>query len=323
MTERVRQILSSYSGRPGVRTNMSRILHHGTLGGTGYLCAYPVDQRGEHGAASSFAENPAGYDPLYHMELAVETGCSLHVAPLGPLELGAEKYAPLIPLILKVNSGNLLYQGSDPCPAVTASVENALRLGCAGIGFTVYPGSAAANRMFEQLQEVFDYANRCGLVKIIWVYPRGSGLSLKVNGKKVEETAIDVVAYAAALGAEYGADIIKVKFPTDYVREASKDVYRGIPIATGEDRVRHVVQCAFNGKRIVLFSGGEKKSDEAMLDEVRAIRAGGGFGSIMGRNGFKRPHDQAVKLFRQIMAIYAGTEVPQAEAVSVGAGSTT
>ncbi len=304
MTERVKEILSWYAGNtPGTLTNIARLLNHGRLGGTGRLVILPVDQGFEHGPARSFAPNPAGYDPRYHFELALAAGCNAYAAPLGFLEAGAAEFAGEIPLILKLNNSDSLTGGADPCPAVTGSVDDALRLGCAAIGFTIYPASAARNEMFEQIRALGEEAKRKGLAVVVWSYPRGSGIS------KEGETAIDVVAYAAQIAAQLGTHIIKVKPPTAHIEQAAaKKVYEKerIPIATLSERVRHVVQSAFNGRRIVIFSGGEAKETSAILDEVRAIRDGGGFGSIIGRNSFQRPKDEALKFLGSVMDVYAG-----------------
>jgi len=304
MTERVREILSWYSSdTPGTRTNIARLLNHGRLGGTGRLVILPVDQGFEHGPARSFAPNPPAYDPRYHFDLALAAGCNAYAAPLGFLEAGAAEYAGEIPLILKLNNSDSLLGGSDPCPAVTGSVDDALRLGCVAIGFTIYPGSSFRNEMYGQIRALAEEAKRKGLVVVVWSYPRGSGLS------KEGETAIDVAAYAAQIAAQLGAHLIKVKPPTAHIEQAAaKKVYEKerVPIATLAERVRHVVQSAFNGRRIVIFSGGEAKETSAMLDEVRAIRDGGGFGSIIGRNSFQRPRDEAIKFLNTVMDIYAG-----------------
>jgi class I fructose-bisphosphate aldolase len=304
MTERVKEILSWYAGNtPGTLANIARLLNHGRLGGTGRLVILPVDQGFEHGPARSFAPNPAGYDPRYHFELALAAGCNAYAAPLGFLEAGAAEFAGEIPLILKLNNSDSLSGGSDPCPAITGSVGDALRLGCAAIGFTIYPASAARNEMYEQIRDLAEEAKSVGLAVVVWSYPRGSGIS------KEGETAIDVVAYAAQIAAQLGAHFIKVKPPTAHIEQAAaKKVYEKerIPTATLTERVRHVVQSAFNGRRIVIFSGGEAKETSAILDEVRAIRDGGGFGSIIGRNSFQRPKDDALKFLGTVMDIYAG-----------------
>jgi len=304
-TARVREILSWYdSDNPGTKANIARLLNHGSLAGTGKLVILPVDQGFEHGPARSFASNPAAYDPRFHFELAIEAGCNAYAAPLGFLEAGAAEFAGEIPLILKSNNHDVLHDEKDPLSAVTGSVHEALRLGCAAIGFTIYPGSANATRMYEQIQAIAEEAKRNGLAVVVWSYPRGSGLS------KAGETGIDVVAYAAHIAAQLGAHILKVKLPSDHIeQEEARKAYEknAIPVATPADRVRHVVQSSFDGRRIVIFSGGAKKdNDEEILNEARAIRDGGGFGSIIGRNSFQRKKPEAVKLLRNIIAIYSG-----------------
>ena len=304
MTERVQQILSCYAGEnPGVLTNLARMLNHGTLAGTGKLVILPVDQGVEHGPARSFASNPAAYDPDYLFELAVEAGCNAYAAPLGFLEAGAARFAGDVPLILKLNNNNSLYKSSDPISVQTGSVGDALRLGCVGIGYTMYPGSVLAGHMYEQLRELTEEAKSVGLAVVVWSYPRGAQLSTE------GETAIDVTAYAAQLAAQIGAHVIKVKLPSAHLeQDAARKVYEQekIPIETLADRVRHIVQSAFNGKRIVIFSGGGKTSDDALFEQIRAIQDGGGFGSIIGRNSFQRPRNEAVALLRSIMDIYKG-----------------
>ena len=302
-TERVRQILSWYgSDNPGTLTNLARMLNHGRLGGTGRMVILPVDQGFEHGPARSFSPNPLGYDPDYHFELAIESGCSAYAAPLGFLEAGAAKFAGQIPMILKLNNSDTLAKFDDPISAVTASVNDALRLGCCALGFTIYPGSNDRKMMYEEIREIIEEGKSVGLPSVLWSYPRGSSLS------KDGETAIDVSGYAAQIAAQLGAHIIKVKPPKDKLEQkeaASVFEKYQIPTKTLTDRVRHVVQSAFNGKRIVIFSGGESKSVEDIYDDCRQIKAGGGFGSIIGRNTFQRPKPDALKMLDEIMKIYA------------------
>ena len=302
-TDRVREILSWYGAdSPGTLTNLSRLLNHGRLGGTGRLVILPVDQGFEHGPARSFAGNPAAYDPRYHFRLAIEAGCSAYAAPLGFLEAGAREFAGEIPLILKANSRDSLLEEKDPAQALTGSVEDAQRLGCAGIGYTVYPGSAHRLGMYEELRGLGERAKRAGLVLVVWSYPRGQAIS------KDGETALDVVAYAAQIAAQLGAHLVKVKLPTARIeQEAAKKAYEAAKVPTGTlaERVRHIVQATFDGRRVVIFSGGAKNADDAVLAEAQAIREGGGFGSIIGRNSFQRPRADALTLLRRIMDVYA------------------
>ena len=305
ITDRVKQILSWYSAdNAGTLANLYRLLMTGKLAGTGKLVILPVDQGFEHGPARSFAPNPDGYDPRYHFQLAIDAGCNAYAAPLGFLEAAASEYAGQIPLILKLNNSDSLSKlGGAPCSAVTGSVKEAVRLGCAAIGYTIYPGSDARNSQFENLQEIAEEAKANGLAVVVWSYPRGAGVS------KEGETAVDIVAYAAQIAAQMGAHVIKVKPPKEMVEHPeAKKVYEKhqIPIKTLAERVRHVVQSAFNGRRIVIFSGGEAKGTEEILAEIRGIKEGGGFGSIMGRNSFQRPRAEALKLLDEVMKIHAG-----------------
>jgi class I fructose-bisphosphate aldolase len=303
-TRTIDEILSWYNGQnPGVLTNLYRLLMHGRLGGTGKLIILPVDQGFEHGPARAFGPNAAGYDPHYHFRLAIEAGCSAYAAPLGFLEAGAADFAGQIPLILKLNNHDVLQDETDPLGAQTASVKDALRLGCVGVGYTIYPGTADRRLQYEQIRAIAEEAKAGGLLVVMWAYPRGTGL------KKEDETAIDVTAYSAQIAAQLGAHIIKVKPPSAHIaQDAARKVYEkhNIPIGTLAERIGHVVQSAFNGRRVVIFSGGEAKADDAVFDELRSIRDGGGFGSIIGRNSFQRPWDDALAFLDKAFSIYEG-----------------
>ena len=298
-TARVREILSWYSSEnPGVKANLARMMNTGRLAGTGKFVILPVDQGFEHGPARSFAPNPAGYDPRYHVELAIEAGCNAYAAPLGFIEHVASDYAGEIPLILKLNNSDILSKGHEPCSAITGSVEDALRLGCAAIGYTIYPGSGDRNLQYEALRELILEAKAVGLPSVVWSYPRGAGLT------KDGETAVDVAGYAAQIAAQLGAHVIKVKPPKKHleVKEAAAAFEKAqIPIDTLADRVREVVRSAFGGRRIVIFSGGEAKGTEEVLKEVAELAKGGAFGSIMGRNAFQRPKADAIRLLHDVM----------------------
>jgi class I fructose-bisphosphate aldolase len=300
LTPKVQEILSWYeSDNPGTKANLARMLMQGRLGGTGRMVILPVDQGFEHGPARSFAPNPAGYDPRYMFELALEAGLNAYAAPLGMIEAAAATYAGTIPTILKVNSSNSLSTTKDQ--AVTATVQDALRLGCSAIGFTIYPGSEYQFEMMEELRELAAEAKACGLAVVVWSYPRGPMLD------KVGETALDICAYAAHMAALVGAHIIKVKPPTAAISlDAAKKTYEKHAVEDdAAKRFAHVVQACFGGRRLVVFSGGEAKGTEDILKEVRAIHAGGGNGSIMGRNAFQRPKAEALKLLSDIIDVYS------------------
>lgn len=302
MSQAVERILSNYAGEsPGVIGNLRRFMNTGALAGTGNLVILPVDQGFEHGPARSFAPNPEGYDPAYHPSLAVESGCSGYAAPLGFIESIAHEYAGKLPLILKVNNSDSLGGPDQPHSALTSSVSDALRLGCSAIGFTIYPGSSHRNEMYGEIRDMMAEAREVGLPTVMWSYPRGATMS------KAGETALDVVAYAAHIACQLGAHIVKVKLPTDHIeQDAAKKSYEGVAKATLADRVRHVVKSSFNGKRIVIFSGGVAKGTDEVLEEIRAIKEGGGNGSIMGRNSFQRSRADGTKLLKDVIQIMKG-----------------
>lgn len=303
LTPTVQKIMRNYEGEnPGVKANLVRILNHGTLGGTGKMVILPVDQGFEHGPARSFAVNPPAYDPHYHYQLAIDAGCNAYAAPLGSLAAGADTFAGQVPTILKYNSANsLASKNKDYNQAITGSVKEAVRLGCSAVGFTIYPGSDSQYDMFEEVREMITEARSYGLPSVVWSYARGSGLT------KDGETAIDVISYAAHMACLLGAHVVKVKLPTEHIEQKeAKKVFdeNKIDVSTQAARVKEVIRSCFEGRRLVVFSGGSTKGENAVFDDAKAILDGGGNGSIIGRNSFQRPHDDAVQMLKDIMNIY-------------------
>jgi class I fructose-bisphosphate aldolase len=302
ITPVVKAILDKYeSDNPGTKANLARILMQGRLGGTGKLIILPVDQGFEHGPGRSFAINPPAYDPHYHYQMAVDAGLSAYAAPLGALEAGADTFAGAIPTILKINSSNSWATRKDQ--AITGSIEDALRLGCSAIGFTTYPGSEDNLELIEEIRELSAEAKSVGIATVIWAYPRGGDVS------KEGELALDVTSYGAHMAALLGAHIIKVKLPAANIEQKdAQKAYEGTDWSSQAARVRHVVQCCFNGRRMVVFSGGATKGVEGVLQDARDIRDGGGNGSIIGRNAFQRPREEAMAMLDSLVRIYKGEE---------------
>jgi len=200
-TRVVQKILSQYEAdNPGTKANLCRILMNGKLGGSGKMIILPVDQGFEHGPARSFAPNPDAYDPHYHFQLAIDAGLNAYAAPLGMIEAGADTYAGQLPTILKVNSANsLLPDEAGKDQAITGSVDDAVRLGCSAIGFTIYPGSACSLNMMEEISGMIEEAKSKGIAAVVWSYPRGEAIT------KAGELAIDVSSYAAHMAALLGS----------------------------------------------------------------------------------------------------------------------
>jgi len=303
MSTAIKKILDNYENEnAGVKGNLYRMLNTGKLAGTGKMVILPVDQGFEHGPARSFAVNPEGYDPHYHYQLAIDAGCNAYAAPLGSLQAGADTFAGRVPTILKYNSSNSLASGNgDANQAITTSIQDALELGCTAVGFTIYPGSDNQFDMMEEVRDMIREAKDYGLPSVVWSYARGEGIS------KQGETAMDVIAYAAHMACLLGAHIVKVKLPSDHLEQGeAKKVFEenGIDISTQEARVKEVVRSCFDGRRMVVFSGGGKKGENAVFDDATAIQAGGGNGSIIGRNSFQREKSDALEMLGKIMDIY-------------------
>ncbi len=299
-TDIVKNILDNYQNtNAGIKTNLGRILMQGKLGGTGRLLILPVDQGHEHGPDKSFLVNKDAFDPIYHYQLAIEAGLSAYAAPLGFLEAGVETNAGQIPTILKINSSNSLLDAKNQ--SLNGNVKDALRLGCSAVGFTIYPGSEYQYDMIEEFRDISAEALSYGLPSVLWSYPRGKKIS------KEGETSLDIIAYATHIAALLGAHIIKVKPPTAYVEQSScKELYikEKLDISNLSSRIQHIKRCAFNSKRIVVFSGGNAKGIDEILQEIQYIKEGGGNGSIIGRNTFQRPKKEAIEMLNKIISIY-------------------
>lgn len=299
----VKTILGHYSSaNQSTLDNLARLLMQGRLAGSGKLLILPVDQGFEHGPARSFASNPLAYDPDYLLELALEAKLSAFAGPLGLIEAVSDKYSNLLPCILKINSSHSMKKsGSAPDQAITASVDDAIRLGCVGIGLTIYPGSDQDLEMIEEARTIISEAKAKGLIAVVWSYPRGGVLT------KEAETALDVIAYAAHIAALIGAHLIKVKPPSDNIFfEENKKIYNHMQTNFSEmkNRISHIKDCCFAGKRLVVFSGGAARNEEELLHEIKQLHTGGADGSIIGRNSFQRPKEEAIPLLNKIMDLY-------------------
>jgi len=306
LSANVKKIIDNYENEnAGVKGNLVRMLNNGALAGTGKMVILPVDQGFEHGPARSFAKNPVGYDPHYHYQLAIDSGCNAYAAPLGSLQAGADTFAGQVPTILKYNSSNSLAsnKNQDGNQAITGSIQDALELGCTAVGFTIYPGSDNQFEMMEEVRDMIREAKDVGLPSVVWSYARGEGVT------KEGETAMDVIAYAAHMACLLGAHVVKVKLPTDHLMDANaKKAFEenGIDVTSQAARVKEVVRSCFDGRRIVVFSGGAAKGADAVYQDAKDILAGGGNGSIIGRNSFQRENGDALDMLGKIMDIYKG-----------------
>jgi len=212
------------------------------------LLAY--DQGLEHGPTDL---NERNADPASIMELAAAGRFNGVVFQKG---LAENYYDGRVPLILKVNGKTNLVKG-EPVARQNCSVQRAAEIGAKAVGYTIYAGSAHESVMFEEFGRIQEEAHKLEMAAIAWVYPRGEAIK--------DDTAPEIVAYAARTGLELGADAVKIKYTGDV------------------ESFKWAVKCA--GKTRVFMSGGPKASSEVdFLRQVRGALDAGATGLAVGRN---------------------------------------
>jgi class I fructose-bisphosphate aldolase len=278
----------------GKKARLHRILfRHGAGNGTAMFL--PYDQGLEHGPRDFFA-NPEAADPRFIMRLAVEGGFNGVAIQIGMAEKFYWDYAGEVPLILKVNGKTDIPPDDEALSPVHASVADAVRLGADAVGYTLYVGTPAAARDFEQLRQLRVAAHEQGMPLIVWAYPRGSAVAAK--GGKDSFYAVD---YAARTASELGADMVKVNFPHPDKRTGVASEYDAE--FSSQQAIGAVVRSA--NRTLVLVSGGEKAGDEAMLEKTREAMEAGATGIIFGRNVWQREHDESLRFVARLRDILA------------------
>lgn len=282
----------------GKKTRLYNLLYgHGP--GNGTLLMLPIDQGLEHGPIDFFV-NPPSADPEFQCKLALEGGYSGIVFHFGLAEKYMKRYAGKIPLVLKINGKTCVPPDDEAFSTLTGTVEDAVRLGADAIGYTLYVGSPAQDRDFDQFTAVRSEAERLGIPIIVWAYPRGEYIDKK--GGKDSLYAID---YAARVACELGADVVKINIPkTDHGKKSEEPgEYKTLSLTWAES-IQKVVHSA--GKTMVLFSGGSMVSDDELIKNARITMENGATGLIFGRNMWQRPMDQALTISRQVSEMMKG-----------------
>lgn len=273
--------------------------------GNGKIMLLPVDQGFEHGPRDFFA-NPSSVDFEFELALALEGNYSGIVCHIGLAEKHLKKYAGRIPLVLKINGKTSIPPDDQAFSPLDASIEDALRLGADAIGYTLYVGSPREAEDIAQFTKVRQEAKKYGIPVILWSYPRGLYAETRGGGRD----SLAMVDYAARLANELAATLTKINLPEPPkggVYDAaspfkSYNQYNDLP---QEEALKMVVQSA--GRTGVLVSGGEKLSDEELLEKVRICLEAGVDGLIFGRNMWQRKYEDALKMtheIREMMAKY-------------------
>ena len=298
-----RPALSTLGLSPGKRTRLKHLLYdHGPGGGT--LLILPIDQGLEHGPIDFF-DNPDSLDPKYQYDLARDGRFSAIALHIGLAEKYFHEYAGDVPLILKINGKTAIPSDAQAFSALTGSVEDAVRLGADAVGYTVYVGSPSQDRDFAQFSQVREDADRFGMPLIVWAYPRGEAVA-----KKGGRDGLYAIDYAARVALELGADIVKVNYPVASAKDAEAPPPYNTLHLSPDEAFRKVVESA--GRALVLVSGGEKVGDDQLLTKVRSSLDAGATGVIFGRNLWQRHRDEALRVTRELHAIFREYAQPSA-----------
>jgi class I fructose-bisphosphate aldolase len=286
--------LDALSTSHGKRVRLWRLMYaNGPANGR--LLVLPLDQGLEHGPADFFP-NPAAADTDFQFRLALEGRYSAIALGIGLAEKYFRDYCGRVPLILKLNGKTNIPPDDEAVSPLTASVEDAVRLGADAIGYTLYVGTPRQDVEFLQFARVRETAERFGMPIVMWAYPRGR--AIEARGGKGTLYAID---YAARVAEEVGADVVKLHEPND-VTEGVPEPYRSLREDAGE-RLRRVVRSA--GRCLVLFSGGSRMDPSAAIGKVDLCMQAGAAGIIFGRNLWQRPYDDALALTRRVHDVLA------------------
>jgi len=278
----------------GKKARLHRMMY--TYGpGNGKLLILPIDQGLEHGPIDFFP-NPPSANPEYQYELAIKGGYSAIALHYGLARKYFGKYAGKIPLVLKVNGKCNIPSGDEALSPLSATVEDAVRLGADAIGYTIYVGTPRQYEDLSQFQKIRAEADKYGMPIIVWAYPRGSAVD-----KKGGKNSFYAIEYAARVALEYGADVIKINLP-EITTASSPAPYNELTWSTAE-MAAHAVKSA--GKALVIFSGGSKVNDEDLLNKVEICMNSGAVGLIYGRNMWQRPMDEALEATKKVKEIMA------------------
>lgn len=313
-------IFSTSDRSKDVQKNLRRLRDHGRLGGTGHLSIFPVDQGIEHSAGASFAKNPDYFDPENIVKFALEAGCNAVASTHGGLSMVSKKYADKIPFIVKLNHNDFLRYPNVYDQIMFAHVDQAAQMGAAGVGATIYFGSAESSRQIQEVSIFFSLAHQLGLFTVLWCYLRNS--AFKVDGVDYHDAA-DLTGQANHLGVTIGADIIKQKLPTKnggykalnqgekkygkYDERMYTELCSDHPI----DLCRYQVANCYMGRIPLINSGGESGKND-LLDAVKTAvinKRAGGTGLIIGRKAFQKPMAEGIKIVQAVQDVYLCQEI--------------
>lgn len=313
----VDRVVSLSDRNINVLKNLQWLFGSGRLANTGYVSILPVDQGIEHSAAASFAPNPKYFDPKNIVELAIEGGCNAVTSTFGVLGSVSRAYAHKIPFIAKLNHNELLTMPNKFDQIMFGSVKEAVDLGAAGVGATIYFGSEESTRQIVEVSKAFREAHEHGLFTVLWCYLRNSEFK---QGDTDYHVAADITGQANHLGVTIEADIIKQKLPENNggfnafkgYGKTSKLVYEKLTTDHPIDLTRWQLVNCYMGRSGLINSGGASSGASDLAEAVRTAvinKRAGGTGLISGRKAFQRPTGDGVDLLHAIQDVYLDPSV--------------
>lgn len=247
--------------------------HLGKIVKNGKVLLLAMDQGMEHGPTDFNAKN---VNPEYVCDIACRGGFTGFAIQKGIARLYKENYSGKVPLVLKLNGRTNIVPKDEAYSPQVCSVKKAVDLGADAVGYTIYVGSPMEAQMFREFGAIESEAHDYGLACVVWSYPRGRHVK--------DEKSPEIVAYAARVALELGADVVKINYP------GSIDAMKWVAASAGRTKV--------------ISAGGSKQPDADFLAKVRDIMAGGGSGLAVGRNVWQ--NDNPMGISEEIRKIIFG-----------------
>jgi len=191
-------------------------------------------------------------------------------------------------LIIHLSAGTAI--SPDPnAKELVCTVEEAVKLGADAVSIHVNIGAETDNEMFRHFGLVSERCLEWQMPLIAMVYTRGPKIE--------DEYALENAKLAARVGAELGADIVKVVYTGS--AESFAQVVQGCPVP------------------VVIAGGAKMGSDEEIFTMVAGALEAGAAGLSIGRNAFQ--HEQPDKMIQALSKmVHNGTTVAEAAEILKG-----
>ncbi|QWK19427.1 MAG: 2-amino-3,7-dideoxy-D-threo-hept-6-ulosonate synthase [Hydrogenobacter thermophilus] len=245
---------------------------------TGNTIIVPMD----HGVSSGPIEGIV--DIRSAVSDVAEGGANAVVLHKGMVKAGHRGRGKDIGLIVHLSASTDLSPTKND-KVLVCTVEEAIKLGADGVSVHVNIGADMEREMLRDLGYVSRVCEEWGMPLLAMVYGRG---------KDINQYDPKVIAHCARIGAELGADIVKVPYSGD--PESFRRVVEGSPVP------------------VVIAGGPKMKTDREVLEMVKGAMQAGARGLSVGRNIFQAK--DRVKMVRALAHIvHKGGTLEEAMAI--------